>query len=40
MAQVKATRAFLGLMLKQKKIIGSDAGRKLGYTELTKKSKL
>lgn len=40
MTKVKATRVLLGLMLKQKKIICSDAGRKLGYTELTKKSKL
>lgn len=40
MAQVKTTGALLGLMLKQKKTIYSDVGRKIDFTKLTKKSNL
>lgn len=38
MAQVKATGALLGLVLIQGKIIYSNAGRKIGFAELTKNS--
>lgn len=40
MAHVKATEAFLGLVLKQRKITYSNAGRKICSTELTEKPKL
>lgn len=39
MVQVQATRALLDFMLKQRKIIYSDAGRKIGFTELIKTCK-
>lgn len=40
MAQVKATGALLRLVLKERKIIYSNAGIKIGSTKLTEKSKL
>lgn len=40
MAHVKATEAFLGLVLKQRKVTYSNAGRKMRSTELTDKPKL
>ena len=40
MAQVKATGAFPGLVLKQRKIIHSNTRRKIVFTELIEKSKL
>lgn len=40
MAQVKATRALPGFTLIQRKTVSPNAGRKIGFTKLTKKSKL